>query len=166
VFTLRDEGENTIFNSTYVQEDSRGEVVQVTIWAMVALIWGLAPVATAQELPDTLAKAADSSSVTKESAILYVIPAGPVAGSFTEASRIQIVDTVAGWAKVLLEGWVPVEKVLPRMTDEAASFQFVQPEKVKKAKSERPRCIAMTSKGKQCSRQSMVGNKKCWQHSQ
>lgn len=97
----------------------------------------------------------------------YVIPAGPIAGSFTEASRIQVVDTVAGWAKILVEGWVPVDKVISRLTSENASLELTEPPKSAKAKKkEQPRCIAMTSKGKQCSRPSMVGNKKCWQHSQ
>lgn len=121
----------------------------------------------AQETLDSL-KIPDTFAVAKLCFdTIYVIPAGPLAGSFTEASRLQVVDTVAGWARILVEGWVPVDKVVARMTSEAGQmYKLTEIEKPKKQKPERPQCIAMTSKGKQCTRKAMVGSKKCWQHSQ
>ena len=95
-----------------------------------------------------------------------MIPAGPEAGSFTESSRLQVVDTVAGWAKVLVEGWVPVEYVLPRMTSETPVL-VEQPQQAKKtkAKKERTQCIVTTLKGERCKRKAVPGTNKCWQHS-
>ena len=52
---------------------------------------------------------------------LYVIPAGPVAGSFTPAARLTIDDTIAGWARIRVEGWVPVGAVLDRLQLESAT---------------------------------------------
>ncbi|MCB9358079.1 MAG: hypothetical protein H6505_05850 [Calditrichaeota bacterium] len=95
----------------------------------------------------------------------YVIPAGPVAGGFTPESRIQVVDTVAGWARILVEGWVPVGKVLDRMSAKIPDVtEQKKPEKPKK--TERPQCAATTTKGKRCSRKAISGSKYCWQHSQ
>lgn len=122
--------------------------------------------AISQETSDSLT-APDTLSVVKSGFdTIYVIPAGPLAGGFTDNSRLQVMDTVAGWAKILVEGWVPVDKVIARMTSETGQVTLTEIEKPKKQKAERPQCIAMTSKGKQCSRKAMVGSKKCWQHSQ
>lgn len=135
-------------------------------WLIIGFVCGIAAFASAQEIPDSLKSPLASDSVSKAPATIYVIPAGPVAGSFTDQSRIQVVDTVAGWAKILIEGWVPVEKVVSRMSEDAPKIQLTEVEKPKKVKAERPQCIAMTTKGKQCTRRSIPGSKKCWQHSQ
>lgn len=135
-------------------------------WVLVCLLAFGGYAAFAADVPDTLSKPSDSVVVNNDPATIYVIPAGPVAGCFTDQSRVQIVDTVAGWAKILVEGWVPVDKVVSRMGENAVVFQQAEVEKPKKIKAERPQCIAKTSKGKQCSRRSIPGSKKCWQHSQ
>lgn len=144
--------------------------MRIGFWVKLWLTMGFAPLLNAQE---TVAVKEDSilSFICTQALILYpettyVIPAGPVAGSFTPESRIQVVDTVAGWAKILVEGWVPVEHVLSRMVEEAPKYQFTEKEKPRKTKADRPQCIEMTAKGKQCSRKAIAGGKRCWQHSQ
>lgn len=135
-------------------------------WLIIGLVCGLVITVSAQVVPDSLKAQITLDTLTKEPAIIYVIPAGPVAGSFTEQSRVQVVDTVAGWARILVEGWVPVDKVVARMGGEAPQLQLSGIEKPAKVKPERPQCIAKTARGKQCSRKSIPGSKKCWQHSQ
>ncbi len=135
-------------------------------WLIIGLVCGLVITVSAQEVPDSLKVMAPADTLTKEPAIIYVIPAGPVAGSFTDQSRVQVVDTVAGWARILVEGWVPVDKVVARMGGETSTLQLTEVEKPAKVKPERPQCIAKTAKGKQCSRKAIPGSKKCWQHSQ
>lgn len=135
-------------------------------WLMVCGLGLFAQNSFAQNPADTLAKPVDSTNVTKDPAIIYVIPAGPVAGSFTDQSRVQVVDTVAGWARILVEGWVPVEKVVGRMQENVPLQQLSATEKPKKVKEPRPQCVAVTAKGKQCTRKAIPGSKKCWQHSQ
>lgn len=138
-----------------------------SVWVVVGFLVLLCQFARAEEPADTLTTPPDTLSISKEPSIIYVIPAGPVAGSFTDQSRIQVEDTVAGWAKILVEGWVPVEKVVGRMGENAVVLQSAgEVEKPKKAKVERPQCIAKTAKGKQCTRRAVPGSKKCWQHSQ
>jgi hypothetical protein len=137
-------------------------------WILLILcLLGTGAVGTwAEETSDSL-KVPDSLVVIKIGFdTIYVIPAGPLAGSFTDASRLQVVDTVAGWAKILVEGWVPVDKVVARMTSGTGQITLTEIEKPKKQKPERPQCIAMTGKGKQCTRKAMAGSKRCWQHSQ
>ncbi|MCL4305839.1 hypothetical protein KJZ99_07975 [bacterium] len=138
-----------------------GRRIGIILWLVLVVTGG----SQAQELPDSLAKH-DSVLVVKQSFdTTYVIPAGPIAGGFTDDSRIQVIDTVAGWARILVEGWVPVSKVLGRMSATIPDVsQKSKPDKP--AKAERPQCAAQTSKGKQCSRKSIVGSKYCWQHSQ
>lgn len=135
-------------------------------WQIFGLVCGFVALCSAQEVSDSLKPQPTLDSLTKEPAIIYVIPAGPVAGNFTDQSRLQVVDTVAGWARILVEGWVPVDKVVARMGENVPQVQLTEIEKPKKAKPERPQCVAMTSKGKQCTRRSIPGSKKCWQHSQ
>jgi hypothetical protein len=141
-----------------------------SIMGMILGCWlVMVPALLAQESADSLQTQISQDSLNKAPVITYVIPAGPEAGSFTEASRLQVVDTVAGWAKILVEGWVPVEKILPRMTSETqVELVPAEPAKVKKAKikEERPQCIATTTKGERCTRKAISGSKKCWQHSQ
>jgi len=125
--------------------------------------------ARAQEAADSLAAPDSVIHVTVGFDTIYVIPAGPLAGSFTPQSRIQVVDTVAGWARILVEGWVPVDKVVGRMTSEVpfqVQAQTAEVEKPKKVKKERPQCTATTTKGKRCTRKAISGSNKCWQHSQ
>jgi hypothetical protein len=94
---------------------------------------------------------------------LYVIPAGPVAGSFTSAARLTIDDTLAGWARVRVEGWVPVGAVLDRMRLESSTPGPAQLGNPAKA-ADRPQCAAMTKKGARCTRKAKPGSKYCWQH--
>jgi hypothetical protein len=107
---------------------------------------------------------ADSTPPAKPET-LYVIPAGPVAGSFTPAARLAIDDTIAGWARVRVEGWVPVGAVLDRM---AAGLSAPAPAQLKASEksssADRPQCAAITKKGKRCSRKAAPGSKYCWQH--
>ncbi len=140
--------------------------MQRGFWLIFGLVCGFALTLSAEEVPDTLKAQAPVDTLIKEPAILYVIPAGPIAGSFTEQSRVQVVDTVAGWARILVEGWVPVDKVVARMSGETLQPLLGEIEKPAKVKPERPQCIAKTAKGKQCTRKAIPGSKKCWQHSQ
>ena len=79
----------------------------VALSIIILLVCGLA---LAQSPPDTIKLPADT---------IFVIPAGPVAGTFTPAARLSITDTVAGWAKIQVEGWVPIRAVADRMREEA-----------------------------------------------
>ena len=99
---------------------------------------------------------------------IFVIPAGPIAGSFTSAARLVVADTVAGWAHIQVEGWVPVGAVLDRL-----STQDLAPAKTSTlgkifgtSKSSVPprQCEAITRKGTRCSRNAQKGTPYCWQH--
>ncbi|MBK6765101.1 MAG: hypothetical protein IPG71_01975 [bacterium] len=129
-------------------------------------VWLWAGAVCGQDIADSLTALDSTTHVTPIFDSIYVIPAGPVAGSFTPQSRIQVVDTVAGWARILVEGWVPVEKVVGRMTSEIPQTILADTEKPKKVKKERPQCTATTTKGKRCTRKAISGSNKCWQHSQ
>ncbi|MDD5089113.1 MAG: hypothetical protein PHI18_10010 [bacterium] len=93
---------------------------------------------------------------------MFVIPAGPVAGSFTSAARVSVLDTIAGWAKISVEGWVPVRAVAGRL---AASEKTAPPDATSLAPSApRHQCEAITKKGTRCKRMAQPGSKYCWQH--
>ena len=112
----------------------------------------------AEEIPD--------SRSTEEAGridTMYVIPAGPIAGAFTVDSRIQIVDTVAGWAKVQVEGWVPVELVLDRF-ESVNSYNSINNTAPSADKVIKQRCTAITKKGTRCTRAAQPGSDRCWQH--
>jgi hypothetical protein len=112
----------------------------------------------AEGLVDTL-KAAEVGRIDT----MFVIPAGPVAGSFTSDCRMQVVDTVAGWAKIQVEGWVPVGRVMNRF--ESANNYYISSSIAPSAeKAARQRCIAITTKGSQCKRAAKLGSQYCWQH--
>lgn len=130
------------------------------ILAFLLLLWGGSP---AQEVTDSLAKPDSVAQVSIRFDTTYVIPAGPVAGSFTESARIQVVDTVAGWARIMVEGWVPVGKVVGRMTTQLPKPVLAGAAELPKA--ERPQCASKTTSGKQCKRKAKAGSKYCWQHS-
>lgn len=140
--------------------------MRTAIWAIWGCLTVLVPTLFAQDSADSLQSKLLPDTIKAVPTITYVIPAGPEAGSFTQASRLQVVDTVAGWAKILVEGWVPVEKILPRMTSSAPVIfeQTKSTPKKPKVKQERPQCDAVTLKGERCSRKAMSGSKKCWQH--
>ena len=59
----------------------------------LALLWASAAL---------FAQPADSLPARPPADTLFVIPAGPVAGSFTPAARIAVLDTIAGWAHITL----------------------------------------------------------------
>ncbi len=109
------------------------------------------------------AQAADS---LRTADTVFVIPAGPVAGSFTPASRVTVTDTVAGWAKIQIEGWVPVAKVVDRLNAPPNPFQppaNTISEKPAK-KKEVHQCEAITRKGTRCTRNAIGTTRFCWQH--
>lgn len=93
---------------------------------------------------------------------MFVIPAGPVAGTFTAASRLTVVDTIAGWARIQVEAWVPVEAVLPRLEAQGAAPLFQPPPR--NPISLRPQCAGLTAKGTRCKRRAALGSRFCWQH--
>jgi hypothetical protein len=94
---------------------------------------------------------------------IYLIPAGPVAGTFTPAARVTVSDTVAGWARILVEGWVPAGAVLDRMKPASSSDDPVL--KPDKSATDKPRqCAATTTKGTRCKRNASPGSIYCWQH--
>jgi hypothetical protein len=94
---------------------------------------------------------------------MFVIPAGPVAGSFTPDCRMQVLDTVAGWARIQVEGWVQVGRIMNRL-ESVNSYSLsnsIAPSAEKPAKQ---RCVAITTKGTQCKRAAKAGSQYCWQH--
>lgn len=110
----------------------------------------------AQNPADTLWVPADT---------LFVIPAGPVAGSFTGAARLTVLDTVAGWAKIQIEGWVPIRAVLGHMPDASPPDQLQSKSKaVTKPTAASHQCEALTTKGTRCKRNAVSGSRYCWQH--
>jgi hypothetical protein len=126
---------------------------------MKPLIIGLALLLTATSL---LAQPADSSKTIRAMDTLFVIPAGPVAGSFTPAARISVLDTIAGWAHITVEGWVPVQAVEDRMQ---AVNPVVSPSSTTGEKKMSSRqCAATTKKGARCKRNAAPGSIYCWQH--
>jgi len=123
--------------------------------AFLFIVWAFGS-ALAQNSPDSTRVPADT---------VYVIPAGPVAGSFTGAARLTVLDTVAGWAKIQVEGWVPVRTVLGRMKDSPAASQVEGTGKsAGKAAVSSGQCEALTTKGTRCKRKAVPGSRYCWQH--
>jgi hypothetical protein len=117
----------------------------------VLSLCGLAAAQTAAA--DTLPVHADT---------IYVIPAGPVAGMFTSAARLTIEDTVAGWAKIRMEGWVPLGSIAHRFASDT-----IAPSSVTKSPGKiegRHQCEAITKKGTRCKRMAESGSRYCWQH--
>jgi hypothetical protein len=112
--------------------------------------------------------AADSLQVTVPQApvadTVYVIPAGPVAGSFTPSARVAVVDTIAGWAKVQIEGWVPVGAVMDRLETPPGPFQPANLIEKSSKKKDYHQCEAITRKGTRCTRRAIGTTRYCWQH--
>lgn len=131
-----------------------------SFWLIGLLIWSGLAGADAQESSDSLRVQILIDTLTSFPKKIYVIPSGPEAGSFTPESRLTVVDTVAGWAKIMVEGWVPVGDVLSRMTAPVTAQAGFQTDK----SQIRQRCAAITSKGKRCKRKSEPGSARCWQH--
>lgn len=124
------------------------------------LFMGLALVSRAQQPPDSLRAVVEVDTLISFPKTIYVIPSGPVAGCFTDASRLSVVDTVAGWARIMVEGWVPLQEVVSRLNKQPlnqAGFETAKP-------AIRQRCAAVTTKGKRCKRKSEPGSDRCWQH--
>ncbi|HEY3293846.1 MAG TPA: hypothetical protein VGL38_00250 [bacterium] len=122
--------------------------------AVLSILLLAAHLSLAQTLPDSLQPEADT---------MFVIPAGPVAGTFTDPARLVVVDTVAGWAKIQVEGWVPVSSVLHRMTAPLSGPGQAQPPSVSKA-APSTQCEGRTTKGARCKRKAATGSRFCWQH--
>jgi len=126
--------------------------MRTALWLLCLLcLRGLATAQTA--VPDSLRPVADT---------IYVIPAGPVAGTFTSAARLTIEDTIAGWAKIRIVGWVPLGSVANRFTADSSA-----PSSVTKSSGRtegRHQCEAMTKKGTRCKRMAAPGSRYCWQH--
>jgi hypothetical protein len=122
------------------------------LWVLYVLcLCGLAAAQTAG--PDSLRAPADT---------IYVIPAGPVAGTFTSAARVTVEDTIAGWAKIRMEGWVPFSSVANRFAVSSADSSAVIKSSGKTAA--RHQCEAITKKGTRCKRMAEPGSRFCWQH--
>jgi len=108
--------------------------------------------------PDT-SRAATVPSVDT----MYVIPAGPLAGTLTNQARVTVNDTIAGWAKIQVEGWVPVRVALPYLRKAEADTASVVPQ-VQDKKSPARQCAAITKNGTRCTRKAKPGSIYCWQH--
>jgi hypothetical protein len=94
---------------------------------------------------------------------LYVIPAGPVAGGFTTDSRVQVIDTIAGWARIGIEGWTPVSN-LQQISGPIQSGSIALNEAGMTKQG--TQCTAITKKGTRCKRTAKPGSTRCWQHPQ
>ncbi|MFH1011154.1 MAG: hypothetical protein V1784_07970 [bacterium] len=90
---------------------------------------------------------------------LWAIPCGPTVGMMVPGARVQVLDTVAGWAKVSVEGWVPIATALQYMQQDTVLALDRTPDA-----EEIRQCEAITQKGTQCSRRAMKGSRYCWQH--
>lgn len=92
---------------------------------------------------------------------LWAIPCGPMVGTMMPGARVDVLDTVAGWAKVTVEGWVPVLtalRYLPVDTGAASESAGASVDE------EFRQCEAITLKGTRCTRRAMKGSRYCWQH--
>ena len=113
--------------------------------------------------------AADSlnvaAPVARTADTVYVIPAGPVAGAFTHDARVSVTDTVAGWAHIQIEAWVPVGAVMDLLNAPPNPFQNANAiGKTEKKKEEVHQCEAITRNGTRCTRPAIKGCHFCWQH--
>ena len=91
---------------------------------------------------------------------LWAIPCGPMVGTMMPGARVDVLDTVAGWAKVTVEGWVPVLtalRYLPSDTGAVSGSAAAVDEEFRQ-------CDAITLKGTRCTRRAMKGSRYCWQH--
>jgi hypothetical protein len=103
---------------------------------------------------------------------LRLIPCGEVVGTVVYPSaRVTVADTVAGWAKIYVEGWIPVESALPFFNRARLDIPAVgatlngSPAVVVPREAEvRKQCEALTTKGKRCSRKAEKKSIYCWQH--
>jgi len=112
--------------------------------------------------PALLAQPADSVAARPAADTLFVIPSGPVAGSITSEARVTVLDTIAGWARITVEGWVPVAAVADRMS---AQTPAVAPASASgESKTASRQCAAITKKGTRCKRNAEPGSIYCWQH--
>ncbi len=91
---------------------------------------------------------------------IWAIPCGPMAGTMMPGARVQVLDTVAGWAKVSVDGWIPLTTALKYLPQDTATM----PESIEPVEQEFRQCEATTQKGAQCSRRAMKGSRYCWQH--
>jgi hypothetical protein len=109
-------------------------------------------------LPDSLITPQESSV---QSDTLWAIPCGPMVGTMFSGARVQILDTVASWAKITVEGWVPVRTALNYApSDTIAPRESV----VQEESAEFHQCEAITLKGTRCTRRAKKGSRYCWQH--
>jgi hypothetical protein len=106
----------------------------------------------------------NSDSLRVSADTVFVFPAGPVAGSFTNAARVAVVDTIAGWAKIQFEGWVPVRTVLNRLNEPTSGPLSPMGGNIGKAHTSFQLCEGVTTKGARCKRKASPGSKFCWQH--
>ncbi len=147
-----------IFNSLIWFVSPTLETPVSRIWILLLLL-----IAAAAFAEDSLTVAPARVADT-----MFVIPAGPVAGTFTPASRLVVADTVAGWAHIQVEGWVPVGAVMDRLTTQelAPAKQSTLSKLFGKKKSSAPaeQCQAITRKGTRCSRNAQPSTPYCWQH--
>lgn len=111
--------------------------------------------------------AADTLHVSGADTV-WVIPAGPVAGSFTKDARVSVADTVAGWARIQIEAWVPVSKVIDRISAQPAPLEPAGAAVGNPARKKAParQCEATTRTGTRCTRNAQKGTRFCWQHQQ
>lgn len=112
--------------------------------------------------PALFAQPADSVAARPAADTLFVIPSGPVAGSITSEARVTVLDTIAGWARIRIEGWVPVAVVADRLS---AQTPAVAPASAGgESKTASRQCAAITKKGTRCKRNAEAGSIYCWQH--
>ncbi len=124
--------------------------------------------ALCQEVSDSLRPTDAAVTDSTNSRPLFIIPCGDQIGSFTPSARVAVADTVAGWAKIFVEGWVPVEQAIPFMARPqlipGLSSVLDTTALKAKQKAERPQCVALTRKGARCTRRAEKGSDRCWQH--
>ena len=109
-------------------------------------------------LPDSLITPQESSVQTDT---LWAIPCGPVVGTMVPGARVQILDTVASWAKISVEGWVRVSTALKYALPDAVSPSL---NAVEEESAVFHQCEAITLKGTRCTRRAKKGSHYCWQH--
>jgi hypothetical protein len=108
-----------------------------------------------------LAQPGDSLPSQPRADTLFVIPAGPVAGAITPSARVTVLDTIAGWARITVEGWIPVAAVADRLSAAAPGISSTVPGKTKAGARQ---CEAITKKGTRCKRNAEPNSRYCWQH--
>ena len=92
---------------------------------------------------------------------LWAIPCGPIVGTMESGARVQVLDTIAGWAKVAVEGWVPIATALRYLPqDTVIAVESIS----SPVKEEFQQCEAITLKGTRCTRRAVKDSRYCWQH--